>query len=56
MCSLILVVVCFHPPVCFHYFGCYIFWVFMQFLCHVESVFFCVCDDGSYVEQPCLHV
>ena len=55
MCSLILVVVSFHPPVVFVSITLVV--IFSGCLCslfsHVESVF---CDDGSYVEQPCLHV
>ena len=44
MCSLILVVVAFHPHVVFVsiFSGCYILWVFIQSLFHVESVFVCV--------------
>ena len=57
ICSLILVVVSFHPPVVFVSIMLVVifFRVFMQSFFHVESVF-CCCNDGSYVEQPCLHV
>ena len=49
MCSLILVVVCFHPPVVFV--SIILVVIFSGCLCSIFSMLnlvFFVCDDGSY--------